>query len=220
MYIFFTPHTPRYKYVIFYLFIFLGSFNLFSEEIYSDSLEYQELVAEDYLLISGFIPVLSYDILENNFSLKISLNNLVTNSIGLYKNSLKKKIFRNNFFEEKLKKKELELSLKESGKKNLEEKLKKLELELFKIDQNILSVAKLISHKEELKAINDEIYIYQESKFKSGDLESIDFMQYKKSYLEFYYELEELIYLKENLINETEFKRSEISNCKGSLSSY
>lgn len=208
--ILYTPHTPRYYYLIFLILFFPGKFYIFSDGSYKTLPEYRQLELNDYVLITGFFPEFSYDILENKFSLQISINKLISNSFALYDNQLEKEIFKNKFFEEILKKNDAEKKQVLSEKKLVEEEKQKIleEVEVIKLEIN--SLDELISHQEDLLSICQEIYNYHQKEFNDGVISTIEFLQCKKDYLSVVYKHEELIFQKEVLVNEERTRRSQI----------
>lgn len=207
-----TPHTPRLLCAFFLFFIFSSGFKIFPTESFKDSLDYQALKVKDFELITGYIPEFSYDVLNNEFSLTISLNSIITNSVSLYENNLKKKSFKKKYYEKILEKKKIFILEEKAKKKVLEENHKKISDELILISREINSLEKLITHKGSLLSINKEIFVYNKSQFDAGKISTIEFLQNKKAFLDQEYSYQELLHNLEVLKNEEKSKRGEISN--------
>ncbi len=210
MVIFLTPYNPRYLLLLFYVFSLFINNSVFSEDFYYDSLEYKKLKLNDLNLAAGFLPEFSYNIFENSFSLQISLNNIISNSLSLYENQIEKELFKKNYSEIKTKKIESENKLLLSEKKFYDKNVKIITGELNSILQEITSLDNLIVHKEILLVLNKEIYDYHKNQFDAGQLTTIEFLKFKRDYLDTEYSYQELLYNREVLLNAEKSKRSEI----------
>ena len=168
----------------------------------------------DFSLAAGFLPEFSYDIFENSFSLQISLNKIISNSLSLYENQIEKELFKKNYSEKISKKIETENKLLLSEKKDYEKSVKIITSELDSILQEITSLDNLIEHKEILLMLNKEIYDYHKNQFDAGQLTTIEFLKFKRDYLDTEFSYQELIYNREVLQHAEKSKRSEIPDSK------
>lgn len=212
--IYHTPHTPRWLLLLLLVFVFQLKTPLFSEDFYYDALEYKKLEINDLELITGFIPEFSYDILGNSFSLRISLNKIISNSLGLYENQIDKEIFKKNYFRKNELKIESELNLLSEEKNIYEKNLKKITLEIEAINREIISLDNLIGHKKVLLILNKEIFNYHLNEFEAGEITTIEFLKFKQSYLDSEYSYQELLYNREVLNSAKRSKGREISISK------
>lgn len=210
MAIFLTPHTPQYLFLLFLIFSLFINNSVFSEDFYYDSLEYKKLKLNDLNFYAGFLPEISYNIFENSFSLQISLNKIISNSLSLYENQIEKELFKKNYSEKKTNKIESVNKLLLSEKKNYEKNVKIITSELDFILQEITSLNNLIVHKEILLVLNKEIYNYHKNQFDAGQLTTIEFLKFKRDYLDTEYNYQELLYNREVLQHAEKSKRSEI----------
>ncbi|QEN06419.1 hypothetical protein EW093_17055 (plasmid) [Thiospirochaeta perfilievii] len=207
-----TPYNPRYYYLLFLIIFFSGNCLIFSDTNYKNLPEYKKLKLNDYILITGYLPEFSYNILENSFSLQISLNAIISNSLALYENQLNKDIFKNKYLKEISDKSESEKKHLASEKKLSEEQTQKIHNEIISIEQEIFSLEALIVHQKQLADICLEIYNYHDKEFQDGVISTIEFLKYKKDYLSVVFKYEELVYSKGVLENEKRSKRSQIPN--------